>query len=245
MYNIGVASFSGTLSKEYLKKVNEIGQTKLINQENIQLKIQEADCIIIPDNSDDDNAMTRTLNTIMEIKERTNKLIWVLTHDKNSVKNIIFLKLGVDGVIPANNFPEEFTLVMKNALCRQQNDFNKTIYNQKKIDAHSDPYMEFADKTNDVHKVELYPSNLSIVLDGEKEVNLTRLEYRTFEMLYQNRNKVVSYEEIYDFVWKSSIDNQQYRVANIIFHIRRKLKATSDNDNLIKTVRSIGYRLTC
>ncbi|MGX7245674.1 winged helix-turn-helix domain-containing protein [Enterococcus quebecensis] len=236
MYNIGVASFLGTLSKEYMKKVNEIGQVHLIHQENIQLMIKEVDCIVIPDDSDDDNRMSVVLKAIIEIKAQTNKLVWVLTKETNSIKNLVFLKLGVDGVLPINDFPEEFSLVMENALHRQKNGLNHdtqmgSISLEERI---SDEFPLF----------ELFPSNLSVIINGEKEICLTRLEYRTLEILYRNRNQAVSYKEIYETVWKDDIGNKQYRVANLIFHLRKKVEKDKDNPQFIKTVRSIGYRLS-
>ncbi|MGX7262938.1 winged helix-turn-helix domain-containing protein [Enterococcus crotali] len=238
MYNIGVASFSGALSNDYLDKINEIGQIKLIHEDNIQQVNQEIDCVIIPDNSSDDNTMSLTLKNIIEIKAVTNKLVWVLTNEMNSIKNIVFLKLGVDGIFPINDFPEEFLLVIKNALHRQQSDRP----HPSQQDIHT--IWEQEDNQLGSHKIELYPSNLSVAINGHKEVSLTRLEYRAFEILYKKRNKAVTYKEIYEFVWKSELDKKQYRVANIIFHLRKKIEASSEDANIIKTVRSVGYRLS-
>nr|OTP53699.1 hypothetical protein A5881_000596 [Enterococcus termitis] len=95
MYNIGVASFSGALSNDYLDKINEIGQIKLIHEENIQQVNQEIDCVIIPDNSSDDNTMSLTLKNIIEIKAVTNKLVWVLTNEMNSIKTVSYTHLDV------------------------------------------------------------------------------------------------------------------------------------------------------
>ncbi|ALS00976.1 hypothetical protein ATZ33_06215 [Enterococcus silesiacus] len=237
MYNIGVASFPVALSKDYLEKINEIGQIKLIHEENIHQVSQEIDCVIIPDSSGDDNAMSLTLKNIIEIKAVTNKLVWVLTNEMSSIKNIVFLKLGVDGVLPANDFPEEFLLVVKNALHRQQNDRFHNQQNRNTILAQQDNQLSSC-------KIELYPNNLSVAINGHKEVSLTRLEYRAFEILYQKRNKAVTYKEIYEFVWKSEINEKQYRVANIIFHLRKKIEANVDDAKIIKTVRSIGYLLS-
>lgn len=238
MYNIGIASFPETLSNDYLEKINEIGQIKLIHEENIHQVSQEIDCVIIPDSSSDDNTMSLTLKNIIEIKAVTNKLVWVLTNEMNSIKNIVFLKLGVDGILPMNDFPEEFLLVIKNALHRQQNE--QIGHDQRSMKA----TFEQENGPLSTHRIELYPNNLSVAINGHKEVSLTRLEYRTFEILYKQRNKAVTYKEIYEFVWKSEIDKKQYRVANIIFHLRKKIEASSDDANIIKTVRSVGYRLS-
>ncbi|MEI5995344.1 winged helix-turn-helix domain-containing protein [Candidatus Enterococcus mansonii] len=238
MYNIGVASFLGTLSKDYLKKVKEIGKIHFINQENIQLEIQEVDCIVIPDDSDDDNTMGVTLKAIIEIKAITNKLVWVLTKETSSIKNLVFLKLGVDGVLSTNDSPEEFSLIVENALYRQKNVWKRKHPDQK------NGAISSIEGASNLQLLELFPSNLSVIVDGKKEVDLTRLEYRTLETLYNHRNQAVSYKKIYETVWNDEIGNKQYRVANLIFHLRKKVEIDKDNPRFIKTVRSIGYRLS-
>lgn len=89
---------------------------------------------------------------------------------------------------------------------------------------------------------ELLPSNFSIVLQG-KEISLTKLEFRTIEFLQSQQGVAVSYEEIYKNVWDEDGQGKQYRVSNLIFHLRQKIEEDTARPEYIKTIRSKGYML--
>lgn len=79
---------------------------------------------------------------------------------------------------------------------------------------------------------------------NQKEVYLTKNEFKIVALLEGKFGEVVSYEEIISTIWpKSSSDLEQYkfRVTNMISHIRNKLK---DQDTIeIAITRTVGYRL--
>lgn len=81
-----------------------------------------------------------------------------------------------------------------------------------------------------------------------QEVSLTKLEFQTISFLQENIGKAMSYEEIYQAVWQekhtgSPLENRQYRISNLIFHLRKKMEINNVHPNYIKTVRSKGYML--
>lgn len=87
-------------------------------------------------------------------------------------------------------------------------------------------------------RLKLIHSNSSVLLNGKQEVSLTKLEFKTIELLSNHIGKVLTYEDIYENIWDKVSEDKQYRVTNIIYHLRRKLE-----DDYIKTVRSKGYML--
>jgi len=91
----------------------------------------------------------------------------------------------------------------------------------------------------------LLPSNLSVVVNGKAEIDLTKIEFRTIEFLLSNANQTCTYEDITTYVWEGKRGKDRIRVSNIIFHLRNKMKKNCENERWLSTIRSIGYRLNC
>ena len=67
-------------------------------------------------------------------------------------------------------------------------------------------------------------------------VNLTAKERRFIELLVQHRNRVVTIEEIMDYVWDESVNLNNLRV--LIYKLRQKL-----DEELIQNIKHMGYRI--
>jgi DNA-binding response OmpR family regulator len=84
----------------------------------------------------------------------------------------------------------------------------------------------------------IYPKNYKVFLKGE-EIFLTKTEFKILLILYKNRGKVLTRDELLDELWgldKIVID----RTIDVhIKHLRDKLKEYKD---LIKNVRGVGYK---
>jgi DNA-binding response OmpR family regulator len=75
-----------------------------------------------------------------------------------------------------------------------------------------------------------------------KDVNLTAKEYSILEFLLYNQNHVVSRMSIAEHVWGDNLD--MFTMTNFVdVHIKNLRKKISDDKNLIKTVRGVGYML--
>nr|WP_277989067.1 MULTISPECIES: helix-turn-helix domain-containing protein [Enterococcus] len=82
------------------------------------------------------------------------------------------------------------------------------------------------------------------MIDGDVEVSLTKLEFKLLDVLSQKPKMTFSYDEIEKQVYGSDSKTRQYRITNLIYHLRRKLeRTTGQNKVYIKTVRSRGYML--
>lgn len=88
--------------------------------------------------------------------------------------------------------------------------------------------------------------NLVIDLDAckifvdNKETNMTSLEIKILFLLIENSNKIVTRESIINKIWDTSgkfVNDNTLTVY--IKRIREKIK----NDNFIKTIKGIGYRI--
>jgi len=84
----------------------------------------------------------------------------------------------------------------------------------------------------------IYPKNYKVFIKGE-EIFLTKTEFKILLILYKNRGKVLTRDELLDELWgldKIVID----RTIDVhIKHLRDKLKEYKD---LIKNVRGVGYK---
>ena len=79
-----------------------------------------------------------------------------------------------------------------------------------------------------------------IVYKSGNEVVLTAMEYKLLVYLVNNRNKVISKEEIFSNVWEDSFVS--YGTLNVhIRHLREKLEDDPNEPVFIKTARGRGY----
>ena len=80
------------------------------------------------------------------------------------------------------------------------------------------------------------------VYRDEKEITLSKLEYRLLKYLIENKNHVLSKEQILDRIWDSDgkyVDNNTVSVN--ISRLRKKLGKDTFGTGYIKTVHGIGY----
>lgn len=178
-------------------------------------------------------------SSILQIKQHTNAYIWVLSRKATLINRQIYLQLGVDGNFAQECFPEEIFLYLKNFLSRQgeKKRIQRNVIGDKRLSHQMDTKRE---------KLEMNPTNHSlIVMVGEKnvEIELTRLEYRMFELLNSHPGRAFSYKEIHEKLWNAPYQKENYRVANIVFHVREKLERNGVGSDFIKTVRSKGYMI--
>ena len=78
------------------------------------------------------------------------------------------------------------------------------------------------------------------VFANNEEINLTSLEYRILLLLFQNLNRIVTREILIDRIWDISGKFVEDNTLTVyIKRIREKL----GNDDIIKTIKGIGYRV--
>lgn len=79
------------------------------------------------------------------------------------------------------------------------------------------------------------------VVRGEREVALSPTEYKLLRYLLSNRGRVLSRNQILDYVWDYDFDGESTVVETFVSSLRRKLD--DGGPALIHTVRGVGYRL--
>lgn len=83
----------------------------------------------------------------------------------------------------------------------------------------------------------------ALVYNGEEEVFLSKLEYKILLMFLNNKNKLITREQLLEKIW--DVDGNYVNDNTLSVYIKRlrqKIGDTSKNE-MIKTIRGIGYRL--
>ena len=86
-------------------------------------------------------------------------------------------------------------------------------------------------------KLILSPEEYKAIYDGE-ELSLTIKEFDILMLFAQNKNKTLSHDTILSRVWGYDYDGGESTVHTHIKNLRAKLP-----ENIIKTVRGVGYRI--
>ncbi|WP_207696233.1 hypothetical protein DOK67_0002035 [Enterococcus sp. DIV0212c] len=173
--------------------------------------------------------MSETCNWLMKLKKQVKVPIYLLSAIDESRSNIVYLQLGAEACFPMKMEAEELYYTLSNLLSHYLN-------NQRHF---------LANTSSSRKEIELISRNLSVLIDGKQEVSLTKKEYSALEILYNSPGQTISYDELKEKLWVSEIngENKNYRVANLMFHLRNKIEASTTNPRFIKTVRSKGYML--
>lgn len=93
------------------------------------------------------------------------------------------------------------------------------------------------EKSIKFEKLILFPEDFRAIYD-EVEISLTPKEFEILVLLVKNKNKTITHEIILSRVWGYDFDGDVTTLHTHIKNLRIKLP-----DNIIKTVRGIGYKL--
>ena len=104
-----------------------------------------------------------------------------------------------------------------------------------------------SDKTEDIKQNEMshfviIPDTMSVKIEG-REVLLKAREFRLFEYLYNNKNRIVPKAELFSAVWGDAF----YSDGTLNVHIRKLREKLEENPNepkYIKTIWGTGYILS-
>ncbi|MFD1901794.1 response regulator transcription factor [Enterococcus termitis] len=215
---------------DFLEKYSNI--VLLRDKEELFEELYQLEGVIVVD--EEKNKLGEVCEIIMTIKKQSTCFSWVVSSIEKDMDRLVYLQLGADFVINKNSSQMEKELIIKNSL-RRNHIFTK---NQQELQFNGQP--SEITKTN----FHLVPENLSVKVNGKIEISLTRLEFQLLEMLSQNPRMTFSYEELQKHIYGDISEDRQYRITNLMYHLRRKIDEADDsNKNYIKTVRSRGYML--
>jgi DNA-binding response OmpR family regulator len=76
----------------------------------------------------------------------------------------------------------------------------------------------------------------------DREITLTRLEYRLLSAFVAHPNQVLSHEQLRELVWGDTTATSRDEVKLYVGYLRRKLDPEAPGGTPIETVRGFGYR---
>jgi DNA-binding response OmpR family regulator len=76
----------------------------------------------------------------------------------------------------------------------------------------------------------------------DREVALTRLEYRLLSAFVRHPNQVLSHDQLRELVWGDTLATSRDEVKLYVGYLRRKLDPDAPGTTPIETVRGFGYR---
>ena len=79
------------------------------------------------------------------------------------------------------------------------------------------------------------------VVCAENDIDLSPTEFRLLEYLMENKNRVLTKQQILDAVWGIDFDSSTTVVETFISYLRKKM--SPEIDNMLVTVRGIGFKL--
>lgn len=219
MYKIGILQNVEHTIPAYIDELEQLGFTiEFILPSDLTTDLPSVDVYLI-----EESQSLKTCELILTLRKKSTRLIWVLSQQFSKINKLVYFELGADGVSDIVNEKEILIIQLSNIL--------------KRMKANTDDFFEEKDSS-----LLLIPNNLSVLKNGREEVSLTPLEFKILNLLVSKRGEMVPYKEIYQTLWNEEKKNQLYRVNNLIFSLRKKLKDPSDRF-YIRTVRSKGYVL--
>lgn len=90
-----------------------------------------------------------------------------------------------------------------------------------------------------IRNLEVNTNNHDISTDG-KQIALNGKEYDLLVYMLQNKNTILTKDQIFERIWGFDSDTSITVVEVYMSNLRKKLRP-SGNDNLIKTIRNVGY----
>ena len=156
-----------------------------------------------------------------EIRKVSSIPIIIITSRDNEIDELLSINYGADHYV-TKPFNIQILLAKISSLLRRTSFGN----NIEKIDA----------------KDFILNISKSLIEKDGKEIELTKNEFKILKYLVQKRNKIVSREEIMEYLWESEsfIDDNTLTVN--ITRLRNKLEELS-LDKLLQTKRGQGYML--
>lgn len=162
------------------------------------------------------------------VRAKKNIPIIILSAKSADLDKIVGLSSGADDYMTKPFNPLELTARVKSQL-RRYMELNPNVKQ------HNDSVINIKDITIDVtrHKVHV----------GDREVNLTPIEFDILKLLASHPDRVFSTDEIFEKVWNEKIYEANNTVMVHIRRLREKIEYDPRNPQVILTVWGVGYKI--
>lgn len=162
--------------------------------------------------------------------EKVNTPIIMLTAKDSEIDKIVGLEIGADDYMTKPFSPREVIARIK-AIARRIDKHEK---NSKEISP--------TEKTIEFDAVVIYPDNFEVYVN-EVKVEFTPKEFELLLYLAENKNRILSREQLLLAVWDYDFTGETRIVDVHISHLRDKIEDNPKKPQYIKTARGFGYKL--
>jgi len=160
--------------------------------------------------------------TLERIRDLSDVPVIMLTARTQELEKVRGLSSGADDYV-AKPFGRQELLARVQALLR------RTGGKAEVSESYSDAFVEID-----------YPQRR--VLVGEREVQLTPLEFKLLSAFVQHPNQVLSRDQLLELVWGDPYGVSGDQVKLYVGYLRKKLVPDSPDSVPVETVRGFGYR---
>ena len=161
------------------------------------------------------------IELLTRLRRESTVYVILLTAKTEETDRVIGLSIGADDYVTKPFSPRELVARVKAALRRIQigagSNLDNGVLNFKKV---------------------LIDTGARTVMVNNQPVELTAIEFDLLHALAENRGRVLSREQLLEKVWGGEYFGEMRVVDVHLGHLRQKL----GEDNLIATVRGVGYR---
>lgn len=156
-----------------------------------------------------------------EIRKQSDVPIIVVTSRDNEMDELMSMNLGADDFITKPYNTQILLARIETILRRVQGSSMRDtlVYNDLKLNL----------------------SNGSVTYKGEK-AELTKNEIKILSCLYKNKGKIVSRDDLMDYMWNADVFVDDNNLSVNVTRLRKKLEALGMEKN-IETRRGLGYIL--
>ncbi len=165
------------------------------------------------------------LEVLRRIRALSSVPVLMLTARGEEVDRIVGLELGADDYLPKPFNPRELVARIR-AIQRRQAA-------AQKLNLPAEPVLSVGDLMLD-------PGGRT-VLQGQRQVALTSLEFSLLEQLLTQAGRVISREELCSLALGRQLNSFDRSIDVHVSSLRRKLGPAADGSERIKSVRGVGY----
>ena len=83
----------------------------------------------------------------------------------------------------------------------------------------------------------------ALITKGKLEIQLTAKEYSILKVLYDNKNRIVTFDQLLEKVWGLQYQGYDNTLMAHIRKIRQKIEANPSKPESLITVKGLGYKL--
>ena len=168
------------------------------------------------------------IDVLKQLRASTNTPVIMLTGKGDDLDRIIGLELGADDYLPKPCNPRELLARIKAVLRRSQlQPLNQEVEPSELI----------------VGQLKVDSSQYQAFYNGS-DLGLTKAEFNVLKVLTASSNQVISKEVLYDQALGRTFAAYDRSLDMHISNIRKKLTSHC-NDDLIVSIRGVGYKLQC